>query len=107
MAQEIHKSFDCIPPGDGRGVFLDISKALKNMVLKKKILYSYGELFKNRNRRVVLNRLNSSWKKNTSRGSTGISVGTTSLPHIFINDLLSLYLQSVKCLLTTLYFFQK
>ena len=48
MAQEIHKSFDCIPPGDGRGVFLDISKALKNMVLKKKWLYSYalGELFK-------------------------------------------------------------
>ena len=27
ITQEIHKSFDCNPPKDVRGVFLDISKA--------------------------------------------------------------------------------
>ena len=27
IAQEIHKLFDCNPPEDVRGVFLDISKA--------------------------------------------------------------------------------
>ena len=42
---------------------------------------------KKRNQRVVLNGLNSSWKKNTSRGSTGLSFRSTFLPHIYINYL--------------------
>ena len=95
ITQEIHKSFDCNPPEDVRGVFLDISKAfdkvwheglifkLKSYGVKGKFIMLLENYLKNRNQRVVLNGINSSWKKNTSRGSTGISVGTTSLPHIY------------------------
>ena len=56
--QEIHKSFDCDPSDDVRGVFLDISKAfnkawheglifkLKNIWYWKKIDYALGKLLK-------------------------------------------------------------
>ena len=98
IAQEIHKSFNCNPPEDVRGVFLDISKAfdkvwheglifkLKTYDVEGKLIMLLENYLKNQNQRVVLNGIGSLWKKNTSRGSTGPHVGTTFLPHI-INDL--------------------
>ena len=95
ITQEVQKSFDCDPPEDERGVFLDISKAFdkvwhEGLIFKLKTYGVEGKLImlveyylKNRNQRLVLNGFNSCWKKNTSRGSTGISVVTTSLPHIY------------------------
>ena len=95
ITQEIHKSFDCDPPEDVRGVFLDISKAFdkvchEGLIFKLKTYGVEGRLImllknylKNQNQRVVLNGLNSSWKKITSMCSTGSSVGTTSLPHVY------------------------
>ena len=95
ITQEIHKSFDCDPPEDVRGVFLDISKAfdkvcheglifkLKTYGVEGKLIMLLENYLKNQNQRVVLNGLNSSWKKITSMCSTGSSVGTTSLPHVY------------------------
>ena len=95
IIQEIHKSFDCNPPEDVRGVFLDISKAfdkvwheglifkLNTYVVEGKSIMLLENYFKNQSQRVVLTGLNSSLKKNTSRDSTGINAGTTSHLHIY------------------------
>ena len=75
ITQEIHKSFNCNPPEDIRRVFLDISKTFdkvwhEGLIFKLKSYGVEGTLimllenyFKNRNQKVVLNGLNSSWKK--------------------------------------------
>ena len=69
VTQEIHKSFDCNPPQDVRGVFLDISKAFDKVrhegpIFKSNTYDAEGKLImlmenylKNRKQRVVLNGL--------------------------------------------------
>ena len=93
--QEIHKSFNFNPPDDVRGVFLDISKAFgkvwhEGLILK---LNTYGveenlnmvfeKYLKIRKQRAILNGLSFFSKKNTDKGFTGISLGTSSVSHIY------------------------
>ena len=75
ITPEIHKSFDRNPPEDVRGVFLDISKVfdkvwheglifkLNKYIVEEKSLMLLENYLKNQSQRVVLNALNSSWKK--------------------------------------------
>ena len=73
VTQEIHKSFNCNPSEDVRGMFVDIFKAfdkvwheglifkLKTYDVERKLIMLLENYLKNRNQRVVLNGLNSSW----------------------------------------------
>ena len=73
VTQEIHRSFNCNPPEDVRGMFVDIFKAfdkvwheglifkLKTYDVERKLIMLLENYLKNRNQRVVLNGLNSSW----------------------------------------------
>ena len=75
ITQDIHKSFDCNPSQNIRGVFLDICKAfnkvwhegqffkLKTYDVEGKLIMLVESYLKNRKQRVVLNGLSSSWKK--------------------------------------------
>ena len=75
ITQDIHKSFDCNPSQNIRGVFLDISKAfnkvwhegqffkLKTYDVEGKLIMLLESYLKNRKQKVVLNGLSSSWKK--------------------------------------------
>ena len=98
IAQETHKSFDCNPPEDIRGVFLNISKTfdkvlheglifeLKTYGVEGKLIMLLENYLKNRNQRVVLNGLHSSSKKILA----GIPQGSELGPLLFlihINDL--------------------
>ena len=74
VTHEIYKSFDCNPPYDIRGTFLDISKAFdkvwhKGLIFKLKSYGVDGSLLKlmenyltGRQQRVTLNGQTSSWK---------------------------------------------
>ena len=71
---EIYKSFDCNPPAETRGIFLDISKAFdkvwhEGLIFKLKTYGIDGDLLKllinylkDRKQRVILNGQTSSWK---------------------------------------------
>ena len=73
ITHEIYKSFDCNPPTDRRGIFLDISKAFdkvwhEGLIFKLKTYGIDGDLLKllinyleDRKQRVVLNGQTSSW----------------------------------------------
>ena len=75
ITQDIHKSFDCNPSQNIRGVFLDISKVfnkvwhegqffkLKTYDVEGKLIMLLESYLKNRKQKVVLNALSSSWKK--------------------------------------------
>ena len=74
IKHEIYKSFDCNPPDDTRGIFLDISKAFdkvwhEGLIFKLKTYGIDGDLLKllinylkDRKQRVILNGQTSSWK---------------------------------------------
>ena len=98
ITQEIHKSFHCNPHEDIRGVFLDISKAfdkvwheglifkLKTYGVEGKLIMLLENYLKNQNQRVVLNGLNSSWKKMLAVAPQGSVLGAL-LFLMHINDL--------------------
>ena len=98
IAQEIHKSFNCNPPEDIRGVFLNIAKAfdkvwheglifkLKTYGVEGKLIMHFENYLKNRKQRVVLNGLSSSWEKILARVPQG-SVLEPLFFLIYINDL--------------------
>ena len=95
---EIYKSFDCNPPKDVRGIFLDLSKAFDRvwhdgLIYKIKCIDITGNSLKliesflsNRFQRVVLNGLSSSWTPVYASVPQGSILG-----HLFflthINDL--------------------
>ena len=95
---KIHKSFDCNPPEDVRGVLLDISKAfdkvwheelvfkLKTYGVEGKLIMLLENYLNNRNQRVVLNALSSSWKKILAGVPQGSVLGPVIF-FIYVNDL--------------------
>ena len=98
ITQEIHKSFDCTPPEDVGEMFLDISKVfdkfwherlifeLKSYCVERKLIMLLENILKNRNQRIVLNGLSSSWKKILADVPQG-SVPGPLLFLIYINNL--------------------
>ena len=93
ITHEIYKSFDCNPPLDVRGTFLDISKASDKvwyggLIFKLQTYDINGELLNliqdylhSRQQRVVLNGQTSSWEKVLS----GVPQGSVLDP--FVLDL--------------------
>ena len=98
ITQVIHKSFDCNPPENVRGVFLDVFKSFtkawhEGLIFKSKAYGVEGKLImlleyylKNRYQRVVLNGISSSWKKILAGIPQGSELGQL-LFLIYINDL--------------------
>ena len=74
ITHEIYKSFYCNPPGEMRGIFIDISKVFdkvwhEGLIFKLKTYGIDGDLLKllvnyleDRKQRVVLNGQTSSWR---------------------------------------------
>ena len=103
ITHEIYKSFDCSPPTDMRGTFLDISKGFdkvwhEGLIFKLKTYGTDGKLLKllknyltDRQQRVVLNGQTSLWQNICARVPQGSVLGLfCSVPLlvlIYINDL--------------------